>query len=154
MPSRDVGEVGAAGWGMSILPPHLSRQERRAAIKALERDNRAAPAIMRELPEDRWPTAMREALCKVWRSSRFFAQLYAEPNDIFRLSVNRTSTPDGDRWTDGITWDELQSVKAQCGFAGAWAVEVFPPTDCVVNVANVRHLWLLPEAPKFAWRQQ
>ncbi len=116
---------------MSILPPHLSRNERRAAIKRLERDNLAAP----------------EAMCE------FLAQLYVEREGVLRLSVNRTSTADGERWEDGITWDELQAVKDQCGFADRWAVEIYPPADRVVNVANVRHLWLLAQAPAYAWRQ-
>ena len=138
---------------MSILPAYLSRQERRAAIKALERDNLSLSPNMREVPQDQMPAAMVGIVSKVWRSRRFLAQLYVESAGILRLSVNRTSTPDGNRWADGITWDELQAVKGQCGFADAWAVEIYPPADCVVNVANVRHLWLLPEPPAFAWRQ-
>jgi hypothetical protein len=30
-------------------------------------------------------------------------------------------------------------------------VEVYPPDEAVVNVANIRHLWLLAEAPAYAW---
>jgi hypothetical protein len=33
-----------------------------------------------------------------------------------------------------------------------WAVEIYPADGDVVAVANMRHLWLLPEAPAFAWR--
>jgi hypothetical protein len=29
---------------------------------------------------------------------------------------------------------------------------VYPPVDEIVNVANMRHLWLLDEAPPYAWR--
>lgn len=39
------------------------------------------------------------------------------------------------------------------GLADSWAVEVFPADADVVNVANMRHLWILPDAPAFAWRK-
>ena len=32
----------------------------------------------------------------------------------------------------------------------AWVVEILPAAESQVNVANMRHLWLLPEAPAFA----
>ncbi len=68
-----------------------------------------------------------------------------------RLSVNRTVLTDDGQYQDGITWDELNRVKAEAGFADAWAIEIYPPTDDVVNVANMRHLWILDEAPIQAW---
>lgn len=33
------------------------------------------------------------------------------------------------------------------------AGEVFPAESDVVNVANMRHLWLLREPPPFGWRR-
>ena len=42
-----------------------------------------------------------------------------------------------------ITWDELQAIKEWL-FAGRIALEVFPPQDKVVDVANLRWLWVLP----------
>jgi hypothetical protein len=138
---------------MSILPAHLSRTERRMAIRNLERANAAQPSTMTEVPADLWPAAMVGVVLRFWRSQRFLAQLHPEPKGIFRLSVNRTTTRDGARWDDGITWDELQAVKNECGFASAWAVEVCPPLLSVVDVANMRHLWLLSEAPTFAWKK-
>jgi hypothetical protein len=32
------------------------------------------------------------------------------------------------------------------------AVEVYPPAGDVVNVANMRHLWVLRDRLPFAWR--
>jgi len=138
---------------MSILPSHLSRAERRVAIRNLARDNAARPSTMTEVPVDQWPAAMVGIVIRFWRSQRFLAQLHPERGDILRLSVNRTTTKTSARWEDGITWDELQAVKAECGFADTWAVEVYPPADNVVDVANMRHLWLLPKAPAFAWKR-
>lgn len=69
-----------------------------------------------------------------------------------RLSINKTSH-NGDTWDDNITWDELQKIKNECGYGDACAVEIFPPDESVVNVANMRHLWLLPEPPSFMWNR-
>lgn len=42
-----------------------------------------------------------------------------------------------------ITWDELQAIKDWL-FPGRIALEVYPPKDKIVNVANMRWLWVLP----------
>lgn len=44
-------------------------------------------------------------------------------------------------------------LKAECGRGDKWAVELYPPDEAVVNVANIRHLWLLPEPPAFGWNR-
>lgn len=87
-----------------------------------------------------------------WRSKHFSAIAYREPNGYLRISINRVevNTKTGD-WKDGITWDELQKVKEECGFGDRWAVEVYPPEEHVVNVANLRHLMILNEKPAYAW---
>lgn len=89
----------------------------------------------------------------VFRSREFLVQVF--PGRITRLSVCRTELLPNGHWRDGITWDELQSVKAGCGFGDCDAVEVYPKTTDVVNVANMRHLWLVPqEYTDFFWRSQ
>lgn len=88
---------------------------------------------------------------KAWRSKDFLASLYVfEEKD--RLTVCRAALNDVGGYEDGITWDELMRVKAQCGYGSRWAVEIYPPDDQVVNVSNMRHLWLLEAAPAFGWR--
>jgi hypothetical protein len=54
-------------------------------------------------------------------------------------------------WIDGLTWDDLQTVKREVGFGKCFAVEVFPEDSHVVNDANMRHLWVLGERLPFAW---
>lgn len=113
---------------------------------------------MRRAPRETWPEPVNPKLVEVWLDRDFLAQLFTENDGVLRLSVNRTvrdaSAGDGVvRWIDGITWDDLMQVKRECGFANNWAVEVFPADAHVVNVARMRHLWILPEAPRFAWRQ-
>lgn len=46
---------------------------------------------------------------------------------------------------DGITWDQLQEVKDLVFGEEATAVEIFPASSQVVNLLNVRHLWVLSD---------
>lgn len=123
----------------------------RAQRRQLERDNAKQPAALVEVPRSDWPLQIPPGLMRAWRSRDFLVQLYRSPEPaIWRLSVNRTSIS-GERWRDGISWDELQRLKAEAGFSHTWAVEVYPSAESVVNVGNLRHLWLLPEPPPYAW---
>ena len=81
------------------------------------------------------------------RVQEFSADLPA----IVRLSINRTLLS-GERWEDGITWDELQSIKMQCGYGDFDAMEIYPADRDIVNVANMRHLWIMASPLKNAWR--
>lgn len=138
--------------------PHfesLGRAERRAAIMYMESQNKKWPAHLVDVPEDQWPVGRHLTLrpSRVLRSSEFIVQEFHE-NDVTRLSVNRTHVdPATMRWVDGITWEELQQVKAECGYGDREAVEVYPPDRDVVNVGNLRHLWVLPDLVPFAWRR-
>lgn len=44
-----------------------------------------------------------------------------------------------------LTWNELQEVKRDAGYEDRTAIEVYPRHDEIVNCANIRHLWVLPE---------
>lgn len=105
--------------------------------------------------EQRAPSLYPDAVApfEVWRSRDFFVQFFAE-SDAVRMTVNRTHAPNGVVFADGITWDDLQRLKSETGRGDAWAIEIYPPDDEVVNDANMRHFWLLDEAPVFAWREQ
>jgi len=87
---------------------------------------------------------------RAWRNRRLLVQYY-EDKGHRRISVNRADVDVKARsWTDGITWDELQEAKEKT-VGDVWAVEIYPPADRLVNVANIRHLWLLDGPPPFAW---
>lgn len=47
------------------------------------------------------------------------------------------------------TWWEMQRIK--CDLSGEWstAVEVYPPSDQVVDGADMFHIWVLPEPLSF-----
>lgn len=127
----------------------MGRADRRARESAFRAEQARQPIVLRMVPREMWPVAPA-GLVEVWRSRRFLVQVYAASEGAERVSVNRVVIA-GDRWADGITWDDLQSVKREIGRGERWAVEVFPADSAVVNVANMRHLWLLPERPAYAW---
>jgi len=125
----------------------ITREQRRR----LERDNAKQPRALQEVPLEEWPWRA-DMLARVWRSKSLLVQEYrCDPPALARLSVIRTlATADG--WKAGISWDELQSIKNEVGYANHDAVEVFPrAADVVVNV-NMRHLFVMAEPLSFAWR--
>lgn len=133
----------------------MNRELRRQRAARLLSENRAWPSLPVEVPRSEWPTPVPAGLTAVFRSRSFLVQVYAcaAPGVLWLLSVCRAAlAPDGD-WRGHITWDELQTLKAQIGYGGHWAVEVFPAAGEVVNVASMRHLWVLAEAPPYAWRR-
>lgn len=126
----------------------------RATRRAMERENRQQPADLAEVPLGDWPDSVRrhpDRPIRVLRSRDFLVQVFIDRSHV-RLSVCRTSH-NGDRWEDRISWDDLQRLKREAGYGDMWAVEVYPVDDETVNVANMRHLWLLDEAPGYAWRK-
>jgi hypothetical protein len=126
----------------------------RVQRQLLKKQNRQWPVDLREVPRAEWPPGMHYPyLIRVWRSRGFVVQLYEEPGEPLRLSINRSELGPAGRWKDGITWDEIQNLKGEAGFGSWWAVEVYPADGHVVNVANVRHIWLLDAPPAFAWRR-
>jgi hypothetical protein len=97
------------------------------------------------------PPGMQRAL----RNKHFLVQEYYVPHDtvICRLSIQRTMLDDRGGWVDGITWDQLQQVKSAVGYGDHDAIEIYPRDENVVNVANMRHLWILAEPLAFAWQK-
>jgi len=122
----------------------------------MRQQNKLWPSTMTLVPKDEWPktlAALRMPPFSVFRSCNFVAQVFDEALGARRISVQRTMIDDDGEWIQRITWDDLMGVKAECGYGNCWAVEIYPPNDDVVNVANMRHLWLIPEAPLFAWKK-
>lgn len=87
---------------------------------------------------------------RAWRSKTLIAVLWQQ-GEHHRLSICRTQLGDDGHYRDGLTWDDLQAAKAECGFDDRWVVEVYPPESEVVNVASMRHLFFLDAPPPFAW---
>lgn len=131
---------------------NVSREQRRQ----LARDNAALPLVLTLQPRELWKglRSTEERQTEVWRSRDFLLIVYDEGGGIERLSFLRTQlATDSGRWVDGIAWDDLQRLKRECGRGQSFAVEVYPPDRDLVNVANMRHLWVLPAPLPFAWRK-
>ena len=92
----------------------------------------------------------------VFRNRNFLAAIFmdeCEGQSVCRLTVNRTELFQDGNWIDKITWDELMAVKRGIGLRDHWMVEVYPEDAEIVDVANMRHLFLVPQPP-FAWTKE
>lgn len=89
---------------------------------------------------------------EAWRSQTHAVYLWQDGSGFHRLTMHKLAidTKTG-RWADGLDWDTMMDLKNQAGFKNAWGVEVFPPDLSVVNHQNMRHIFLLPHKPDFAW---
>ncbi|MES3155034.1 DUF7694 domain-containing protein [Sphingomonas faeni] len=125
-------------------------------LRRMKRDNLAWPVGLAPVPSADWPAIASEGSIRVdvLRSRGFLVQVFGE-GEMLRLSVNRTEWDERqNRFREDITWDDLQRLKAEAGYPDRVAIEVFPPERLIVNVANMRHLWILPEGAEqmpFVW---
>lgn len=97
-------------------------------------------------------------LVMVFVSRKFLVQVYAEPQEdvfetVYRLSVNRVKR-NQHGWAQDITWKELQQVKRELGYGDWYAIEIYPRDKDVVNVANMRHLWLFEKPLPYGWTKE
>lgn len=127
----------------------MDRNTRRSYIRQYGQQCMKFPEKMQELdlPED-----MRSRVLGNWRSNRFLAVAWLEHSNpllICRLSVNRVEIDETGSWLAGISWDDLFRIKNECGFDNNDAIEVYPALDKLVNVANMRHLWILKDRLTF-----
>lgn len=114
---------------------------------------------LKQVPCADWPPAYTDGrviqltvgrVHAVWRSRGFVLVDFVE-HGRHRLSINRTALNSQGGWQEAITWDELQRLKRQAGYGNQQAIEFYPPEDEVVNVANMRHLWIMDEPLAFQW---
>lgn len=125
-----------------------------AQLRQLKRDNLGWPTELVEIPWQEWPPISVDGCLRIraLRSRQFLVQVFEEGGTL-RLSVNRTEWCERSRgWREDISWDDLQRLKREAGYADRWAVEVFPADSEIINVANMRHVWLLDQPPAFAWQ--
>ncbi len=129
---------------------------RRKAIKEnrgfLSRENNRWSSVLKMIPKNEWPLVdIDHKRIEVWRSNKYLVQVFNENNAMLRISVCRTMVQTNGSWVDGIKWEELQEIKRGIGRGNLCAVEVFPRDQDIVNDANMRHLWVLPENAIFGW---
>jgi hypothetical protein len=121
----------------------------------LQNKNQEVGSKINPVPKEEWPQNLLFKPLRVWRSREFLVQEYIENNHI-RISVTDARKVHGFGKEDfkfgkAITWDELQWIKRQIGYGDRCAVEIFPPDHLIINVRNMRHLWILPEVPAYCW---
>jgi hypothetical protein len=92
-------------------------------------------------------------LVKAYVSKKYLVQLYQEDNKPLRISIIRNKININMKWEDGITWEEIQDVKNEIGFKDKDCVEIYPARENVVNVANMRHVWVMDELLPFSWKK-
>ncbi len=133
-----------------------AREQRRRNQRHIEKVSRQFGDRLEQIDAKDWPRKI-EGLTRVFRNKGVLVQEFApaagtEDMVHCRLSVNLIDLA-GDRWADGIGWDQLQAIKNEMGYGAFDAVEVYPRATDVVNVAAMRHLWVLKGYLPFAWRR-
>lgn len=140
----------------------MSRADIRANLKHarayLAQENMKWPEQLRAVRTEDWPSQhldAREKIVGVFRSRTHLVQVYqAAAPALVRLSIQRCALNDAGGWVDGIGWETLQRLKSEAGYGAHDAVEVYPTDSDVVNVANIRHLFVMREQLPFTWRKK
>ena len=108
----------------------------------------------KNIPQNQWRN-IPKGLFEVWTNKDFLVQINKEASGI-RITINKLiyKVIKGEPiWDDGISWDQIQEIKSLVGYGDKWAVECFPPDQEVVNVANMRHIWILNNPPEYGWHK-
>jgi hypothetical protein len=101
----------------------------------LAADNAQRAEVLEAVPAREWPPLAPLSptpIIAMWHSCAFVVVAFDE-GEAISLTIRRTQlAPEGKR-ADGITWDELQQIKAECGFGERDAVEIYPADGDVSN---------------------
>jgi hypothetical protein len=115
------------------------------------------PATLTEIRRDLWPMSQTKQT-HVWHSRKFLVQMFDEEPfqgiDTRRISVCRVTLKNDGAWEEGLSWEELMQIKREIGFEDWYGLEIFPRDVDIVNVANMRHLWLLALPLSIGWFAQ
>lgn len=125
----------------------------KSARRFLHQENRKWDNTLKPVPPEEWPPARAGVPrpTQIMRSKEFLVQIYEE-KDWTRLSICRTALDKNGGWKTGIDWETMQRLKAECGYRHKDAVEVFPKDEDIVNVANMRHMFVVNMELPFVWR--
>jgi len=135
----------------------MSRRTRRTLRKkhqaTLDQYTRNLTKISEKDYEGKTGKPFPKDVVECYVSQSFFVQVHRE-NLMLRISVNRNRLSNAGGWEQNITWEELQDIKNTIGFNECDCVEIYPREFDEVNASNMRHLWVMPEALSFAWRNK
>lgn len=138
---------------MTLMTHMALRQDIREQQRYIRAQNARFTDELKPVPEP-WPAIYKDGKARalaVYRSKQFLVVVFDE-NGATRITVNRTMIDGSGNWLEGISWDDLQRIKNECGFADKDAIEIYPRKGDEVNVSNMRHLWILDHPIPFAWR--
>lgn len=121
----------------------LPKKEKNKLWKKIKADCDAYPESLVRVPIDIVMPHGAKVPKEAWRSRAYAVQVYDINDEWERLSIHRCAFDSNfTRFLDGISWERLQELKAECGRGACEAVEIFPSDEDIVNVANLRHLWV------------
>jgi hypothetical protein len=133
---------------------HLNRSERKRMAAFSRHEAAKRPTVLAEIPREAWPASQAQQT-HVWHSQKWLVQMFdAQPHqgvDTRRISVCRVTLGIDGRWEQDISWEELMQVKREIGFGDWYAVEIYPRDKDIVNVANMRHLWMRAAPLEIGW---
>ena len=129
----------------------MNREQRRALAKAKQKWISTLPDVLTLVPDGdpMLPySSHAEDLECVWRSKKYQVMVWKrQPKDVgSQLSISRQQwDPTARRYLDGISWDEIMQIKREMGLGQRTCIEYYPPDSETINLANTRHIWLLPD---------
>lgn len=137
---------------------NLNRSQRRAVAAYARETASKRPARLAQMSRDRivetYPN-LAHAPTHVWESRKYLVQLFGEQPfqgiDTRRMTVSRVTLGDDGHWEENLQWEELQDIKREIGFGDWYGMEIYPRDSDVVNVANMRHIWLLATPLTIGW---
>lgn len=141
----------------------INRHARRSAAAQTRKLAMKRPQNLTPVPAERWPPMRLKlvgvAMLAVWESKDYLVQTYTSPTlqiggerfEVFRITVHRVTLDKTGRFDADISWEELQAIKAAVGLGDAYALEIYPCEIDLVNVANMRHLWVLDRPLPLGW---
>ena len=132
----------------------LNTKQLKMMSKGMQAESLQFTSKLTQIPLPAKYIGVKNAPVEAWRSNKYLVQVY-DIGEMLRISVNRTEINiKAKRWLDGISWDYLMRIKHELGYGDHDAVEMYPRNYDVINVANIRHLWVLKEGVfNFGWRK-
>lgn len=130
----------------------LNREQRRALEKVKRQLIASYPDTLEIVPENdpNLPYSSHpQDIEHIYRSKKYTVILWKQGIDHtlllgqkFSISRNEWDSKDR-RYKDGLTWDEIMDIKREMGFGERTAIEYYPADSEVVNLANMRHIFLI-----------
>ena len=84
-------------------------------------------------------TTLRIDKAHFWQNNMYACAVYDDDDDIGHCTIQRLDC------TPARDWRHLQAIKNQLYGEDRQAIEIYPPQNDVLDVANTTHLWVLPK---------